>query len=145
FRVQKELLKAKEEAERESLNKSKKWIDEKKYYNDLSLTQELKSWERVQAKFKAGTEERKEADREVYRLKNEINKQLIQMNDEYTARVKAANKELLESEKRLNEEYGNKISETNKRLLDNELRLKEDYEKSVKEVNDRLISEENRL
>lgn len=48
------------------------WIEEEKYYNRLSLEEELAAWEKVQSKYLEGTEERKKADREVYRLHNEL-------------------------------------------------------------------------
>ena len=48
------------------------WIDERKYYNNLSLKEELAKWQEVQQKYKVGSEERKKIDREVYRVKNEI-------------------------------------------------------------------------
>jgi tape measure domain-containing protein len=48
------------------------WIEEEKYYNRLSLEEELAAWEKVQSKYLEGTEERKKADREVYRLRNEL-------------------------------------------------------------------------
>ena len=65
FRVQNELQ---EEAYQNSLD----WIEEEKYYKRLSLEEELAAWERVQARYLQGSEERKKADREVYRLRNEI-------------------------------------------------------------------------
>lgn len=50
----------------------KDWVDEKTYYDELSLKDQLAGWENLQQKYKAGSEERKEIDREVYRLQNEL-------------------------------------------------------------------------
>ena len=50
----------------------KDWVDEKSYYDELSLKDELAGWENLQKKYVAGSEERKEIDREVYRLQNEL-------------------------------------------------------------------------
>lgn len=50
----------------------KDWVDEKTYYDELSLKDELAGWENLQKKYVAGSEERKEIDREVYRLQNEL-------------------------------------------------------------------------
>ena len=51
---------------------SKTWIDKEKYYKRLSLTEELEAWQRVQARYKEGHEYRLEAEREMFRLKEEI-------------------------------------------------------------------------
>lgn len=48
------------------------WVDEKQYYGELSLMDELAGWENLQKKYKAGSEERIKIDREVYRVQNEL-------------------------------------------------------------------------
>lgn len=48
------------------------WINEKQYYGELSLMDELAGWENLQKRYKAGSEERKQIDREVYQLQNEL-------------------------------------------------------------------------
>lgn len=48
------------------------WVDEKQYYGELSLKDELAGWENLQKKYKAGSEERIKIDREVYRVQNEL-------------------------------------------------------------------------
>jgi tape measure domain-containing protein len=80
---------------------AKKWIDERKYYNKISLEEELYVWETIQKKYKAGTDARIEADREVYRLKNE----LITKEESDNAAVFSKYKEQLSDAK-----YFNKIS-----------------------------------
>ncbi|NMF00231.1 hypothetical protein [Aneurinibacillus aneurinilyticus] len=70
--AQKEIYRVKQEINRAGFENSKRWIDEQKYYNKLSLDEELAAWRRVQARYKAGTAERKEADREVYRVQIEL-------------------------------------------------------------------------
>lgn len=70
--AQKEIYRVKQEIERESFENSKRWIDEQKYYNKLSLEEELAAWQRVQSRYKVGTEQRKQSDREVYRVLTEI-------------------------------------------------------------------------
>lgn len=65
YNLQKELVKG-------TFDYSKQWIDNEKYYERLSLEEELAAWERVQARYMEGTEQRIEAEKEVYRLKKEI-------------------------------------------------------------------------
>lgn len=50
----------------------KDWINEKQYYGELSLMDELAGWENLQKKYRAGSEERMKIDREVYRVQNEL-------------------------------------------------------------------------
>ena len=50
----------------------KDWVDEKTYYDELSLKDLLAGWENLQKRYKAGSEERKQIDREVYQLQNEL-------------------------------------------------------------------------
>lgn len=70
--AQKEIYRVKQEINRAGFENSKRWIDEQKYYNNLSLEEELAAWRRVQSRYKAGTEQRKQSDREVYRVLTEI-------------------------------------------------------------------------
>lgn len=68
FRVKNELIK-------DDFNNSKEWIDEKKYYGELSLQEEYEAWRRVQARFLEGTEERATAERELYRVLGELERE----------------------------------------------------------------------
>jgi phage-related minor tail protein len=99
-----------------SFDESKKWIDDRKYYNQLSLAEELAAWERVQARYKVGTEERSQADREVYRVKKQINDELTRINDEYTAKIEASQQRLIEGEQKLTEEYNKAVVDRTKAL-----------------------------
>ena len=71
-KADREVYRVKKEIAQAEFNASVEWIDERKYYNELSLYEELDAWERVQSRYLEGTEERKKADREVYRVKKEI-------------------------------------------------------------------------
>ncbi|MBH0174710.1 hypothetical protein IHV09_14170 [Fictibacillus sp. 23RED33] len=100
----------------EAFAKEKKWIDEKKYYNQLSLAQELKEWQEVQSRYKKGTEERAEADREVYRLKKQIHDDLMKINEEYTSKIEASQQRLIEGEQKLTEEYNKAVTDRTRAL-----------------------------
>lgn len=65
-------LKADKKLNELKFNYSKTWIDREKYYKRLSLEEELAAWTRVQAKYKAGHEYRLQAERELFRVKQEI-------------------------------------------------------------------------
>lgn len=110
-KAEEDAAKHREELRKKEFEHSKSWIDNRKYYNNISLVEELQSWKRVMERYKEGTEERKEAEREVYRLKNDINKKLIAINDEYTSKVSDANKRLIDGVKELNDEYEKAVSD----------------------------------
>lgn len=116
YRVKQALIKQEEDDRKKAFDKSVQEIDDRKYYNQLSLTEELAAWQAIQAKYLEGTEERKKADREVYRVKNElINKQKQieedfrtkskQIEDDYYAKTKEVNDNLKRDIQSLNEEY----------------------------------------
>ena len=60
------------ELQKENYENFKNWIDSEKEYNRLSLQEELEAWQSVQARYVEGTDERKEADKQVYKLKHEL-------------------------------------------------------------------------
>jgi tape measure domain-containing protein len=141
YRVKQELIKEAQDAEKASYDKSSQWIQDEKYYKRLSLEDELAAWERVQARYKEGTEERKNADKEVYRVKQE----LIQrgLDDEKTAFDKSVqwiqdqkdfNKltlaEELEAWKRIQQQYAEGTEE--RKQADKEVY---DLEKQINDIN----------
>lgn len=50
----------------------KSWLNDKKYFNELSLADELYAWETAQKRYKNYADQRKEADKEIYRIKQEM-------------------------------------------------------------------------
>ena len=60
------------ELQKENYENFKNWIDSEKEYNRLSPQEELEAWQSVQARYVEGTDERKEADKQVYKLKHEL-------------------------------------------------------------------------
>ena len=51
---------------------SKNWIETEKDYNRLDTKGELEAWERVQARYEDGSEERIEIDKKIYDLKHKL-------------------------------------------------------------------------
>lgn len=117
-KAQDDAAKHKEELRKKEHDAQKKAISDRKYYNEMSLTQELKAWEDIQKKYKKGSEEREEADKEVYRIKNDINKKLLEINEEYTSKIEEANQRLIDSEKELNQEYEDALNARTAKLTD---------------------------
>lgn len=99
-----------EDAFKKRMDAEKKAISDRKYHNNLSLTQELDAWLKILNKYKKGTEERSEADKEVFRIKNEINTKLLDLNEDYITKVEDANQKLIDGERELREEYENSVT-----------------------------------
>lgn len=129
--IEEDTARNREELRKQEFNNSKAWIDDRKYYNEMSLAEELSAWQRIMDKYEKGTEERKQAEREVYRLKKEIHSKLTAINDDYANKVQETNRRLIEDETRLNEEYESKIADANQRLIDGERQLTSEYENAV--------------
>lgn len=96
------------------------WIDERKYYNELSLYEELDAWERVQSRYLKGTEERKKADREVYRVKKEI----AQADVDFAQRVIDVSRDAM-----------NKRIQYEKEYLDECRRINDQLERDIRDLN----------
>jgi hypothetical protein len=84
-----------EQVYEEAYQASVRWIDERKYYNQLSLEEELAAWKRMSVRYKAGSEERIQIDREIYRVQQEIHQQRIDaIEKESEAAQEAARRQL---------------------------------------------------
>lgn len=84
---EKAILKAEkdqQEAEKKSFDNSKKWIENKKKLNELSLTEEIAAWERVQARYAEGTEQRQEADEQLYAARTRLLEEQKKLTDKMT-------------------------------------------------------------
>lgn len=114
--LEEEIVRRKEDLRRKEFRDAKDLIDDKKYYNELSLADELKAWETIMAATKKGTEERKQAEREVYKLKNELNDKIIEINEEYVTKIEDTNQRLIDGERQLNDEYERALSDRTRAL-----------------------------
>ena len=74
------------------------WLDERKYYSEIALKEELAGWEQLQKQYKVGSEERKKIDREVYRVQNEIVKATYQFSIDWIEKEKYYNRLSLKEE-----------------------------------------------
>ena len=163
-------MKADKEVDRLKFENSKIWIDKEKYYKRLSLLDELAAWERVQARYKKGHEYRMQAEREIFRLKQEIWqaeyqnaldfideekyygrmnltqelkewKKIISITEEASDERKKADREIFRLEKEIYEtnlSYEEKLRKIESDRYEKSKQLKEDYYAKEKEINDKL-------
>jgi TP901 family phage tail tape measure protein len=138
--IEKEIVRVKNELLKQQFEKEKAYIDKRKYYNDLSLKEELQLYENYINKYKEGSEEREYYEREIYRVKKEIYEKLTAINNEYAEKVKEINERLYQDELKAREEYETKVKEINNRLAEEERKLTEEYEKAVENRTKSLYS-----
>lgn len=111
----------------ESHQNSMDWIEEEKYYNRLSLADELAAYKRVQSRYAKGTEERKKLDREVYRLEQEI----YEAQQQYIADVQSVQESANQRRIQLEEAYANKVKSINEQLERDIESLNQQYQDAV--------------
>lgn len=101
---------------KEQFDKEKDYIEDKKYYNKLSLSEELAAYQQYLKEHKKGSEERIYYEKEIYRIKQEIQKQIDQINEDYLSKVQTLNQQLIDEENKLNEEYKKALDDRAKSL-----------------------------
>ena len=111
----------------ESYQNSMDWIEEEKYYNRLSLADELAAYKRAQSRYAKGTEERKKLDREVYRLEQEI----YEAQQQYIADVQSVQESANQRRIQLEEAYANKVKSINEQLERDIESLNQQYQDAV--------------
>lgn len=125
-----------EEASRAAYNAAIGWMDDRAYYSTLTLYEELDAWEYVQTKYIEGTEERKKADREVFRIRQNLHtaeksfaqdlvdvtryatQKKIEYEEDYYDKCKQINDKLENDIKSLNDQYDDALKSRSKALYD---------------------------
>ncbi|MBS4171945.1 phage tail tape measure protein [Bacillus sp. FJAT-49736] len=105
LQIEKEIKATKDKLLKEQFDKEKEVIKNKKDLNQLSLTDELKLYEKYLIEYKKGSEQRNYWEQQVFDVKKRINDQLISINNEYVQKIQDANQKLIDGEKALNDEY----------------------------------------
>ena len=128
MQAERELFRLKQEIRQAEYQNSLDWIEEEKYYGRLNLTGELKAWTRIQSRYEKGSEERKKANREVFRLENEIREATL----DHEEKIQRIETERNEKRKQLEDDYYNKTKEINDKLSRDIQSLNDEYENAVK-------------
>lgn len=118
-----------EKASKSFLEKQKEMIDERKFYNNMSLMEELEAWEEVQAHYEEGTEERKRADRKAYSLKEEITGKMKKLDDDKYKHTKQINARLRADLKQLDADYEASVDKRANAIYDSFSMFEEVYSK----------------
>lgn len=103
------VLEAFEELSDKSLKQVKSWLSDQKKLVSVSAAEEIKIWEAMREKYKAGSEERQEIDQNYLLAKKSLNDQLQTLEQNYLDKVKTANEELAKSIEELNQKYADAV------------------------------------
>ncbi|WP_049869533.1 phage tail tape measure protein [Paenibacillus sp. D9] len=109
----KEINRIRQQMDKDSYDKSQQYIQN----NKLSLADELAAWERVQARYKVGTDQRAQAEKEAGRVRQEIYTQLLAANESFLQSTKAINDNIIAEEQRLNSEYASAVEQRTNSIL----------------------------
>jgi len=82
----KELYNARKKLRKEEFDEEKKWLENKKNLEEISMRQEIEFWEDMQARYIEGTDERKQADKEAFEAK----KRLLEEEEKLTQKIQDA-------------------------------------------------------
>ena len=104
-KIDKQVNTLRAQARKADYDNSVAWINKRKESNDLSLKQELEAYERLQTRYKAGTAERIAAEKAAAAVRQQINTEIQNANNEFLASSKQINDQLIAEEKRLNDAY----------------------------------------
>jgi len=94
----------------------------------MSLQEELEAWQDLQRKYIAGTEERKKADREVYRVQQEI----IKAEQDYAAESIRITEESTKRRAELEQQYADRVKQIEEQLASNIESLNAQYDNALK-------------
>lgn len=87
--VQKKLYAARKNESKESLEASKKWIEEQKFYGRLSEKEELEAWRRVVNRKNLLADEQIEAEKELYSVEKQIMEDRRKLIEQYESDLEA--------------------------------------------------------
>jgi TP901 family phage tail tape measure protein len=112
-----EIEEAAKEKLQTQLSVQKDALSKYKIYNKLSAKAEMQYWDIARKQFKAGTDERIEADQMYLEAKEEYYDQLTELKEDYAEKEQEIDDELKESIKDLQDTYDETLSNSKKEIL----------------------------
>lgn len=125
--AEREIFRLKQEIWKAEYQNAVDWIDDEKYYGRLNMTDELSKWKEIRNIAEENSDERKKADREIFRLEKEI----YETNLAYEEKLYALEKERNDKRKQLEDDYYNKTKEIKNKLAQDIKALEDNYENAV--------------
>lgn len=103
-----------EKSEKEYLDVIKKYVEDKKSLDQLSILEEAKIWEQSMELFSEGTNERIKAQQEYKKAVEAVNKEITAINTEYSGQVMKINEDLIKSEEAVTKAYEDELDKRTK-------------------------------
>lgn len=98
------------------IDNTKNWIQEKSRLNSTSLMDELRYYEYLTRLARFNSSERIAAEKEVYRMKKEIQDKITSLDQEYLGKIQQLNSQMVQEQQRLNEAYQKTLEDRTKSL-----------------------------
>lgn len=105
IKAQIEYNKSMAELTSEQFNKEKDYVERRKKYNLMSLTQELAAYEKYVKAYKVGSEERIYYEDKIAETKQAIHDRLMALNEEYISKIKDVQQAEIDGVKELQKAY----------------------------------------
>ncbi|WP_107841888.1 tape measure protein [Metasolibacillus meyeri] len=112
-----DMVKKEQEVNKQKLAATKKFIDDKKKANELSLIDEAQYWRAAYKQFANGSAENVELRRQYQDNVKRINDAITSKNNEYLSKAQKINDDLIQNEQKLNDEYANALDSRYQSIL----------------------------
>ncbi|MFD4491651.1 hypothetical protein [Lysinibacillus fusiformis] len=106
-----------EKSEKEYLEVIKKFIDDKKSLDEMSVVQEAAIWEQSIELFAEGTKERISAQKEYQKAVETVNKEILAINQDYQSQMQKINDDLIKQENDLTKAYEDAFTKRQSSLM----------------------------
>lgn len=106
-----------EKSEKEYLEVIKKFIDDKKSLDEMSVVQEAAIWEQSIELFAEGSKERISAQKEYQKAVETVNKEILAINQDYQSQMQKINDDLIKQENDLTKAYEDAFTKRQSSLM----------------------------
>lgn len=106
-----------EKSEKEYLEVIKRFIDDKKSLDEMSVVQEAAIWEQSLELFAEGTKERITAQKEYQKAVETVNKEILAINQDYQSQMQKINDDLIKQENDLTKAYEDAFTKRQSSLM----------------------------
>lgn len=106
-----------EKSEKEYLEVVKRYIDDKKSLDEMSIVQEAAIWEQSLELFAEGSKERIAAQKEYQKAVDTVNKEILAINQDYQSRMQKINDDLIKQESDLTKAYEDAFTKRQSSLM----------------------------
>ncbi|MFJ7919742.1 hypothetical protein ACIQ6U_08275 [Lysinibacillus fusiformis] len=106
-----------EKSEKEYLEVIKKFIDDKKSLDEMSVVQEAVIWEQSIELFAEGSKERISAQKEYQKAVETVNKEILAINQDYQSQMQKINDDLIKQENDLTKAYEDAFTKRQSSLM----------------------------